>query len=267
MYCSDVSDVLFFSNLMDFFGKLCFGKLQTVALQNFWSKINWYPKLENSPFSLDSRFQTSNEITGFWMGPNTSASRNPLFCFWGSRGKICFPYTRAMPTMATPPMDVDFALSIMLIGSVAFSQLQIDPISEGLHQDFQQLVYLSMIVCHFFTRCAVMRKYSGLSWHCSTSSIPRTLISNAPFFHSAFRVTFGVVSWCVVVCVGWQFGLRFFLGSTEWIYLHLHGCSPGNRLQRLLELLCVLACSICRLWGLTIRVLPSQTLMLSWSFF
>ena len=29
-------------------------------------------------------------------------------------------YTRAMPTMATPPMDVDFALSIMLIGSVAF---------------------------------------------------------------------------------------------------------------------------------------------------
>lgn len=193
MYCSDVSDALVFSNLMDSLGKLCFGKLQTVALQNFWSKINWYPKLENSPFSLDGRFLTQRN-QWFLDGP-FRPHKGLLFCFWGSRGKIfCeFHTRRAMPTMATPPMDVDFALSIMLIGSVAFSQLQIDPISEGLHQDFQQQVYLSMIVCHFFTRCAVIRKYSGLSWHCSTCSIPRTLISNAPFFHSAFRVTFGVV--------------------------------------------------------------------------
>lgn len=233
---------------MDSYGKLCFGKLQTVALQNFWSKINWYPKLENAPFSRDSRFQTQRN-KWFWMGPFVRTRKAILLL--RKSWQDLLSYTRAMPTMATPPMDVDFALSIMLIGSVAFSQLQIDPISEGLHQDFQQQVYLPMIVCHFFTRCAVMRKYSGLSWHCSTSSIPRTLISNAPFFHWAFRVTFEVVSWCVVVCVGWQFHLRFFLGSTEWIYLHLHGCSPGNSLQRLLELLCVLACSICGLWGLT----------------
>lgn len=44
--------------------------------------------------------------------------------------------------MATPPMDVDLALSIMLIGSVAFSRLQIDP-SEGLHQDFQHGIFVN----------------------------------------------------------------------------------------------------------------------------
>lgn len=77
------------------------------------------------------------------------------------------------------------------------------------------------------------------------------------------------VSWfprCGSGSVG-QFDLRFFLGSTEWIYLHLHGCSPGNCLQRLLELLCVLACSKKIRFGRLTKSAPSQTLMVSWTFF